>query len=67
MEIVENQLVCTCKKVTLSDIENALFESDTFKSVEERFKDVQKVTHCSTGCGGCHDKIMDLISLIISG
>ena len=67
MEIVENQLVCNCKKVTLSDIENALYELDSFRSVEEEFADVQKITRCSTGCGGCHDKIMDIISRIISG
>ena len=29
-------------------------------------KDVQKITKCSTGCGGCHDKIMDTISQIMS-
>ena len=32
----------------------------------ENFEEVQKITHCSTGCGGCHDKIMDVIADLIS-
>ena len=31
----------------------------------ELFKAVQEVTHCSTGCGGCHDKVLDVISEIM--
>ena len=31
------------------------------------FKGVQEVTHCSTGCGGCHQKVLDIISSIMSG
>ena len=27
----------------------------------------EKVTHCSTGCGGCHDKVIDIISEILMG
>ena len=34
--------------------------------VEKAFEDVQRITKCSTGCGGCHDKIMDTISKIMS-
>ena len=33
---------------------------------EIEFEDVQKITHCSTGCGGCHDKIMAIISDLMS-
>ena len=33
---------------------------------EKEFEDVQKITHCSTGCGGCHDKIMAIISDLMS-
>ena len=29
------------------------------------FEDVQNATHCSTGCGGCHQKVMDIISEIM--
>ena len=33
--------------------------------VESAFADVQEQTHCSTGCGKCHDNIMDVISDMI--
>ena len=40
---------------------------DKFDDVLSAFDEVQKITHCSTGCGGCHDKIMDAISEIMMG
>ena len=30
--------------------------------VEKAFKEVQAVTHCSTGCGGCYEKVLDTIA-----
>ena len=36
------------------------------KDDKKEFEDVQKITHCSTGCGGCHDKIMAIISDLMS-
>lgn len=59
---MEDRLICKCKKVTLFDVDDALRESKRFEDVEQAFEDVQKITHCSTGCGGCHDKILDAIS-----
>lgn len=58
----ENYMVCNCKKVSYADIVNALHTHDSFNNVLEAFEDVQKITRCSTGCGGCHDKVMDIIS-----
>lgn len=52
--------------VTYSDIENALHTMTKFEDVEQEFSEVQSITHCSTGCGGCHDKIIDTISEIMS-
>lgn len=63
----ENYMVCNCKKVSYNDIADALHSNKKFESVIEAFEDVKKVTHCSTGCGGCHDKVMDLISEIMMG
>ena len=63
---MENYLICKCKKVSYADVEGALDNAKNFGSVEKMFEDVQRVTHCSTGCGGCHDKIMDVISQIMS-
>ena len=52
--------------VTYFDVEDALHQHEKFSDVQESFDAVQAVTHCSTGCGGCHDKIMDAISEIMS-
>ena len=63
----ENYMVCNCKKVSYNDIANALHQNEKFDSVLNAFEDVQKVTHCSTGCGGCHQKVLDIISEIMMG
>lgn len=62
----ENREICHCKKVSLFDIENVLDDSSNFSQVEKAFEEVQRVTKCSTGCGGCHDEIMRVISEIMS-
>ena len=62
-----NDVICHCKRVTLADIDNALHQNTKFSDVEAQFKAVQAVTACSTGCGGCHDEIMAVISKLISG
>lgn len=64
--IMENVEICHCMGVTYADIENALHSAKVFSDVEREFEEVQKITHCSTGCGGCHDKILDTISEIMS-
>ena len=66
-EIRENELVCRCKKVTLADIENALDSSAQLSDALKIFDHVRDVTKCSTCCGGCHDKILGIISEHISG
>ena len=63
---MENYTICNCKQVTYADVEAALRRETKFENVEKTFEDVQKITKCSTGCGGCHDKILDAISEIMS-
>ena len=63
---MENRLICKCKQVSYFDVEDALKKFSTFSDVEKNFEEVQKLTNCSTGCGGCHDKILDAISEIMS-
>lgn len=63
----ENYMVCNCKQVSYIDIANALDNNKHFDDVLGAFEDVQKVTSCSTGCGGCHQKVLDIISEIMSG
>ena len=63
----ENYMVCHCKQVSYADIANALDASKDFDSVLDAFRSVQEVTSCSTGCGGCYQKVLDLISEIMMG
>ena len=60
-----NYMICNCKQVSRFDVEKALEQCHKFEDVEETFKEVQAITHCSTGCGGCHDKILDTISEVM--
>ncbi len=60
-----NVMLCNCKQVSYADVEDALHQMDKFTDVVESFDEVQKITSCSTGCGGCHDKIMEAISEIM--
>ena len=60
-----NEIICNCKQVSYTDIEHALEHHNKMEDVLEVFDDVQKITHCSTGCGGCHDKVLNVISEIM--
>lgn len=60
-----DEVICKCKKVSFSDVERALRQINNFTDLIHSFEEVQQITHCSTGCGGCHDKIMDAISQIM--
>lgn len=62
-----NYMICNCKQVSYIDIANALDSHSKFENVLEVFEDIQKQTHCSTGCGGCHQKVLDTISEIMMG
>ena len=63
----DNYTICNCKQVSFYDVADALANHKNFKDVLEAFENVQKVTHCSTGCGGCHDKVLDAISELLMG
>ena len=63
---MENIMICNCMQVSVADIEKALHEQKNFESVENAFEEVQAVTHCSTGCGGCYAKVMDVISELMA-
>lgn len=55
-------ILCNCKNVTLGQVEDVVRRESKLDNVMQVFEDVQKETNCSTGCGGCHNKIMDVIS-----
>lgn len=62
---MENIIICHCKQVSYTDIERALANHNKMEDVLEVFKDVQRITQCSTGCGGCYEKVLDVISEIM--
>lgn len=59
---MENRMICNCMKVSLFDVQAAMESCSTLGCVEKTFDDVQAITHCSTGCGGCKENILDAIS-----
>ena len=63
----ENYMVCNCKQVSYNDIANAIQSNTKFDDVLKTFESVQKITHCSTGCGGCYDKVIGIISDAMAG
>ena len=65
--MVENYMVCHCKQVSYADIADALDMHKDFESVLAAFGDVQRITQCSTGCGGCHQRVLEIISEIMMG
>ena len=62
-----NEMICNCKQVSYADVEHALHQMQRFDDVLQAFAEVQKITHCSTGCGGCYEKILDVLSKHMSG
>lgn len=64
---MENVIICNCKQVSYKDIERALENQNKMEDVLKVFEEVQKITHCSTGCGGCHDKVLNVISEVMMG
>ena len=65
--MIENYMICNCKQVSYGDIVDALHEYQNFSDVLSAFEEVKEVTHCSTGCGGCHDKVLQVISEVMMG
>ena len=63
----ENYMVCNCMQVSYGTIVDTLHEMENFEDVLKTFDAVQAVTHCSTGCGGCHSKVMGIISDVMMG
>ncbi|MBP0962782.1 MAG: (2Fe-2S)-binding protein [Oscillospiraceae bacterium] len=59
-------VICNCNQVRYSDIEKALHEGTDLRQIEEEFRYIQEVTKASTGCGGCHDKVLQVISELLS-
>ena len=62
-----NEEICHCNKVTAGDIEKVVHAETKIENVEKTFEHVRDITRCSTGCGGCYDKVIEIISEIMYG
>lgn len=60
-------IVCKCNHVSYYDIIDEVHKHSNMEELLRVFEDVRDTTRCSTGCGGCYDKVMDIISRTIMG
>lgn len=58
----ENYVVCKCNNVSYFDILDEVHKHSNIENLLEVFEEVKNTTHCSTGCGGCYDKVIAIIS-----
>ena len=63
----ENYKICNCNNVSYFDILDALKNHDKMENLLKVFEDVKNTTHCSTGCGGCYDRVLQAISDTMNG
>ena len=63
----ENYVVCNCMQVSYNDIADAMQGNKRFDDAMDAFNNVQQATNCSTGCGGCYEKVLDIVSDILNG
>ena len=62
----ENYLVCKCNNVSFFEIQDAIHDHKNIGELLEMFEKVKNTTHCSTGCGGCYNKVIAIISEAMS-
>lgn len=58
----ENYTVCNCNNVSYFDILDAVDKNSSLQELLDVFEEVKNTTKCSTGCGGCYDKVINIIS-----
>lgn len=63
----ENYTVCKCNNVRYFDILDAVNGSKSLDSLLSVFDSVKNTTKCSTGCGGCYNRVLTIISEVIDG
>ena len=52
--------------VSYFDILDAIKNLGSVDKLLDTFEAVKNTTHCSTGCGGCYDKVLQIISEIMA-
>lgn len=63
----ENYTVCKCNNVSYFEIIDAAKNNGNIENLLSAFDNVKNTTHCSTGCGGCYNKVVAIISEVLSG
>ncbi|MBR2387275.1 MAG: (2Fe-2S)-binding protein [Clostridia bacterium] len=63
----EDYIICKCNNVSFFDIIDEIHKHSDTKALLEMFENVKNTTHCSTGCGGCYEKVLAVISEAMSG
>lgn len=63
----ENYIVCRCNNVKYADIIDAARNNKDLNGLLSIFDEVKNTTHCSSGCGGCYNKVLAIISEMMSG
>lgn len=63
----ENYTICKCNNVSYFEIMDAAKNAQNIDSLLSVFEKVKNTTHCSTGCGGCYNKVVAIISDVLSG
>ena len=66
-ESAENYTVCKCNNVSYFDILDAIHSSQELETLLDKFENVKNTTKCTTGCGGCYDKVIHIISDVMLG
>lgn len=59
---IEDYTVCKCNNVSYFDIIEQVQKLSNVNELLDVFENVKNTTHCSTGCGGCYDKVIAIIS-----
>lgn len=62
----ENYIVCKCNNVSYFDILDEIHNQKDVTKLLDIFENVKNTTHCSTGCGGCYNKVITIISEAMS-
>lgn len=65
-ETSENYTVCKCNNVSYFDILDEIHRQGNITELLDMFENVKNTTHCSTGCGGCYEKVLEIISSAMS-
>lgn len=55
-------IVCNCNQVSFMDIVNEIHKHNDIANLLKAFEHIKDITRCSTGCGGCYDKVIAILS-----